>query len=227
MFINDAFTYSVAQEIIDDDEIEPCSVAECQHGADWPKWKDTIQAELDSLSKRQVFGPVVPCLPNVKPVGHKWVFVQKCNEKNEVMLYKARLVVQGFSQRLGIDHKETYSPVMDVITFCYLVSLVVSEKLNMQLMDVVTAYLYGDLDTEIYMKVPKGLSLPNSSDSKPRSVYAIRLRRSLYGLKQSGQMWYTRLSDYLIGKGYKNDDLCPCVFIKKNKFRICNCSSLC
>ena len=75
---------------------------------------------------------------------------------------------------------------MDVITFCYLVSLVVSEKLNMQLIDVVTAYLYGDLDTEIYIKVPDGLSLPNSSDSKPRSAYAIRLRRSLYGLKKSG-----------------------------------------
>ena len=56
-------------------------------------------------------------------------------------------MAQGFSQRPGINYEETYSPVMDVITFCYLVSLVVSEKLNMQLMDVVTAYLYGDLDT--------------------------------------------------------------------------------
>ena len=157
----------------------------------------------------------MPCPPNVKPVGHKWVFVRKHNEKNEVRRYKTRLVAQGLSQRPGIDYEETYSPVMDVITFRYLVSLVVSEKLNMQLMDVVTAYLYGDLDTEIYMKVPDGLSLPNSSDSKPRSAYAIRLRRSLYGLKQSGRMWYTRLSDYLIGKGYKNDDLCPCVFIKR------------
>ena len=75
---------------------------------------------------------------------------------------------------------------MDAITFRYLVNLVVSEKLNMQLMDVVTAYLYGDLDTDIYIKVSDGLSLPNSSDSKPRSAYVIRLRRSLYGLKQSG-----------------------------------------
>ncbi|KAK9907230.1 hypothetical protein M0R45_000963 [Rubus argutus] len=103
---------------------------------------------------------------------------------------------------------------MDVITFRYLISLVVSEKLNMQLMDVVTAYLYGDLDTEIYMKVPDGLSLPKSSGSRPRSAFAIRLKRSLYGLKQSGRMWYTRLSDYLIGRGYVNNELCPCVFIK-------------
>ncbi|PRQ50148.1 putative RNA-directed DNA polymerase [Rosa chinensis] len=144
--IDDVFAYTVAQEIIEHDDIEPRSVAECQQRADWPKWKEAIQAELDSLTKRQVFGPVVLTPPSVKPVGHKWVFVRKRNEKNEVLRYKARLVAQGFSQRPGIDYEETYSPVMDVITFRYLVSLVVSEGLEMQLMDVVTAYLYGDLD---------------------------------------------------------------------------------
>jgi hypothetical protein len=54
-------------------------------------------------------------------------------------------VAQGFSQRTGIDYEETYSPVMDVMTFNYLTSLVVSEKLDMQLMSVVKTYLYGDL----------------------------------------------------------------------------------
>ena len=77
---------------------------------------------------------------------------------------------------------------MDIITFHYLVSLVVSEKLGMQLMNVVTAYLYGDLDSELYMKVPDGFYVPKSSDSKPRSTYSIRLKCSLYGLKQSGRM---------------------------------------
>ena len=86
----------------------------------------------------------------------------------------------------------------------------------MQLMDVVTAYLYGDLDAEIYMKLPDGFNVPQSNDSKPRSAYSIRLKRSLYGLKQSGRKWYKRLSDYLIGKGYKNNELCPCVFIKRS-----------
>ena len=92
--------------------------------------------------------------PHVKPVGYKWVFVQKHNENNEIVSYKARLVAQDFSQSPGIDYDETYSPVMDMITFRYLITLVVSEKLDMQLMDVI-AYLYGDLDTEIYIKVPE------------------------------------------------------------------------
>jgi hypothetical protein len=51
------------------------------------------------------------------PVGFKWVFVRKRNENNEVVRYKARLVAQGFTQRSRVDFKETYSPVMNGITF--------------------------------------------------------------------------------------------------------------
>ncbi|MDD0148479.1 hypothetical protein PSY31_22575, partial [Shigella flexneri] len=57
--IDDVFAYTVAQEIIEHVDIEPLSVTECQQRADWPKWKESIQVELDSLTKRQVFGQVV------------------------------------------------------------------------------------------------------------------------------------------------------------------------
>lgn len=50
---------------------------------------------------------------------------------------------------------------------------------------------------------------------KSREMYSIRLQKSLYGLKQSGRMWYNRLSEYLIKQGYINDAICPCIFIKK------------
>ena len=216
IIIDDIFSFAIATEIIKDDDIEPRSVDECKQRHDWPKWKDAIQAELNSLEKRSVFGPVVETPPNVKPVGYKWVFTRKRNEKNEIARYKARLVAQGFSQRPGIDYEETYSPVMDVITFRYLLSLAVSERLDMRLMDVVTAYLYGMLDTDIHMKVPEGLKLPEAINNKPRSALSLRLKRSLYGLKQSGRMWYNRLSEYLIKEGYINDPICPCVFIKKS-----------
>ncbi|KAM1061302.1 hypothetical protein FF1_025819 [Malus domestica] len=190
-----------ATDIMLSDDIEPRSV------------------ELDSLAKRKVFGPIVPTQPRVKPVGYKWVFVRKRNEKNEIVQYKALLVAQGFSQRPGIDYEETYSSVIDVITFCYLISLVVSEKLNMQLTDVVTAYLYEDLDTKIYMKVSEGIPLTGSNSSRPWNTLSIRLKRSLYGLKQSERMWYNRVSEYLTSQGYVNNELCPCVFIKKSHFR--------
>ena len=167
---------------------------ECLHRNDWLKWKETIKIELRSLAKREVFGPVVQTHTTIQPVEYRWVFVRKRNENNEIVRYKACLVAQGFSQRSGIDYEETYSPVMDAITFRYLISLVVSEGLDMRLMDVVTTYLYGSLDANVYMKILKGFTLPEAMNSKPWSMYSIKLQRSLYGLKQSGRMWYNHLS---------------------------------
>ncbi|KAL0433727.1 UNVERIFIED_CONTAM: Retrovirus-related Pol polyprotein from transposon TNT 1-94 [Sesamum latifolium] len=87
----------------------------------------------------------------------------------------------------------------------------------MQLMDVVTAYLYGSLDTDIYMRIPEGLKMPEALKSKTRHMYSIKLKRSLYGLKQSGRMWYNRLSEYLIKKGFCNNQISPCLFIKRTE----------
>lgn len=86
------------------------------------------------------------------------------------------------------------------------------------LMDVVTAYLYGLLDSDIYIKIPDGFKMPEASSSKSKEIYSIKLPRSLYGLKQSRRMWYKCLSDYLLNKGYVNNPICPCVFIKKTTF---------
>ena len=86
--------------------------------------------------------------------------MKKQNKNDEIIIWKARLVAQGFLQRPGIDQEETYSLVMDTITFQYLISLTISKELNMHLMDVATTYLYGSIDTNIYMKIPEEFKLP-------------------------------------------------------------------
>nr|GEY93163.1 retrovirus-related Pol polyprotein from transposon TNT 1-94 [Tanacetum cinerariifolium] len=77
------------------------------------------------------------------------------------------------------------------------------KRLQRRLMDVVTAYLYGSLDSDIYMKIPEGLKMPEACKSKPHEMFLIKMKRSLYGLKQSGRMWYNLLSKYLSKEGYK------------------------
>ena len=124
-------------------------------------------------------------------------------------------MAQGFSQRHGIDYEETYSLIMDATTFRYLIYLAVFEGLDMLMMDVVTSYLYGSIDTNVYMKIPEGFKLPEVMNSKPQSLYSIKLQRPLYGLKQCGQMWYNLSSQYLLKKGYVNNSILPFVFIKK------------
>ena len=90
------FVFSVAHEIMHD-YYEPRSITECRQRQNWPKWKEAIKTELSSLAKRDEFGLAARTPNNVKPIGYKWVFVRKQNEKNEVVRYKARLVAQGFS----------------------------------------------------------------------------------------------------------------------------------
>ena len=120
-------------------------------------------------------------------------------------------------QRPGIHYEETYAPIMDAISFRFLISLVAKEILDMRLMDVVIAYLYGSLDNDIYMKILEGYKMPETYNPTSRSMYSIKLQKSLYGLKQSGRMWYNCLSEYLLKEGFENNPICPCVFIKKSE----------
>lgn len=112
------------------------------------------------------------------------MFVRKRSEKNEIVRYKARLIAQSFLQRHRIDYDETYSSMINAITLCFLINLVFIERLDMRLMDVVTAYLYGSLDNDIYMTIAEGFKKPAANDPKLCGLYSIKLQRSLYGLKQ-------------------------------------------
>ena len=157
VIINNIFAFQMALDIIRNDENpEPQNVEECRNRNYWPKWKEAMQAELNSLMKRDVFGPIVQIPKCVKPVGYKWVFVRKRNENNEIIRYKARLVAP-FSHRPGID-------------------LAIFEGLDIRLMDVITTYLYGSIDNDIYMKIPKGFKLLEANNTNPRNICSIKLQ---------------------------------------------------
>jgi ribosomal protein S27E len=86
-------------------------------------------------------------------------------------------------------------------------------------MDVMTAYLYGSLNSDIYMKVLVGIPFANMHTN--HNMYYVKLVKPLYGLKQLGRMWYNRLKEFLLNKGYSNSDDYPCVFIRKSATRFC------
>jgi hypothetical protein len=129
------------------------------------------------------------------------------------------LVAQDFTQRPGVDFNEIYSLVMNVITFRNLISLAIQKHLSFQLMDVMITYLYGSLDSDIYIKVPDGIYVSNTNAN--RNMYCVKFVKSLYGLKQLERMWYSRLNEFLLNKGYLNSDDCPCVFIRKFSTDFC------
>ena len=87
----------------------------------------------------------------------------------------------------------------------------------MRFMDVITTYLYESIDNDISMTIHERFKLPEVNNTKPPNMCSIKLQQSLYGLKQSGRMWYNRLNGYLLKERYNNNPICSCIFIKKSK----------
>jgi hypothetical protein len=174
------FSTVIAQRILTN--LDWKTMAECKKCSDLNKWKEAIEVELSSLRKRKLFTNVIPTPPRIFPVGFKWVFIQKQNENNEVLSYKARLVEHGFTQRSDIEFNETYSPVMNEITFWYLISLqfkiIYLYSWCMSWHHTIVArlgYLYEGSD---------GISVLNMHAN--HNMHCVKLTKTLCDLKQPG-----------------------------------------
>jgi Reverse transcriptase (RNA-dependent DNA polymerase) len=102
---------------------------------------------------------------------------------------KARLVARGFTQRYGTDYDETFASVVRMESLRVLLAIAAMEDLEVHQMDVITAYLAGELEEEIYMAPPQGLPITGSK--------VCRLLRGLYGLMQSARVWNRRIGAVL------------------------------
>lgn len=207
--IQNPTTTSLHADLLD---TNPRTIAECKASNEWEDWKRAIQSELDSLKKREVFEGPIELPPGAKTVGSRWVFVKKVNSEGQTVRYKARLVAQGYSQRPGFDYTATYSPVMDFTTYRLLIAFSKFMKFDMDSLDIVTAYLYGELDREIYINIPEGYNI-DPQHAHLRSP-CLKITKALYGLKQSGRQWYHKYASALIDDGYTASIINPCVFYR-------------
>ena len=105
--------------------------------------------------------------------------------------FKDRLVVKGYSPRKGIDYGEIFSPVVKLTSIQILLSIVASENLHLEQMDVKTTFLHGDLDKEIDMQEPEGFVVPG------KEHMVCKLTRSLYGQKQAPRQWYKKFDSFM------------------------------
>nr|KAJ0199197.1 hypothetical protein LSAT_V11C600311730 [Lactuca sativa] len=110
----------------------------------------------------------------------------------QLIKYKARLVIQGFRQKEGIDFFDTYAPVARISTIrLLLLALASIHNLVIHHMDVKISFLNGDLDEEIYMKQPEGFLMPGNE------YKVCKLKKLLYGLKQEPKQWHQKF-DYVV-----------------------------
>ncbi|RVX00023.1 Retrovirus-related Pol polyprotein from transposon TNT 1-94 [Vitis vinifera] len=127
---------------------------------------------------------------------------------NEAPRYKARLVAKGFSQKEGVDYNEIFSPVVKHSSIRLLLAFVAHEDLELDQLDVKTAFLHGELDELIYMQPPEGFG------EGIKDGQVCLLKKSLYGLKQSPRQWYKRFDKYMLDIGFNRSSHDGCVYFK-------------
>ena len=143
-----------------------------------------------------------------KPIGCKWIFKTKRDSNGNVERYKARLVAKGFTQREGIDYKETFSPVSSKDSFRTIMALVAHFDLELHQMDVKTAFLNGNIDETIYMVQPENFV---SGDLKSM---VCKLKKSIYGIKQASCEWYHKFHQVITSNGFEVNLVEDCVYHK-------------
>ena len=122
--------------------------------------------------------------------------------------YKGRLVAKGYAQKYGVDYDETFSPLVRFSSIRALLAFAVQNDVLVHQMDVVTAFLNGTLKEEIYMQQPEGYAQPGSEH------LVCKLKRSLYGLKQSPRCWNSSFTEFLEFIGFEQNTADPCVFAR-------------
>jgi hypothetical protein len=177
--------------IINDDSR---TVREAVDSEDGKLWKNAMVKEMAALDKNEAWD-LVELSTGRKPIGNKWVFKKKLNAEGKVEKYKARLVAKGYSQVEGIDFGEVFSHVAKLTSIRFMLYVVVFD-FEVEQMDVKKTFLHGDLKEEIYMKQLEGFVV------KGRKALICKLKKSLYGLKQSPRMWYRKFDTYMLGLGF-------------------------
>ena len=200
--------YPSSEYVLLTDGGEPESFEEAMEDEHKKEWLEAMQDEMKSLLENHTFDLVK--LPKGKrALKNRWVYRVKQEESCSRPRYKARLVVKGFSQRKGVDFDEIFSPVVKMSSIRVVLGLAASLDLEIEQMDVKTAFLHGDLEEEIYMEQPDGFRVKEKED------YVCRLKKSLYGLKQAPRQWYKKFESVMEQQGYRKTTSDHCVFVQK------------
>lgn len=184
---------------------DPTSVKEALSGEDGSLWKQAMQVEYDALISQKTWD-VVTRPPGRNIIKTKWVFRTKYKSDGSIDKRKARMVAKGFNQEEGIDYQDIFAPVVRYDTVRFLLSLAAAKKMTLKQVDVVGAFLYGDLEEVIHIEEPEGFETTRDGSK------VCHLRKALFGLKQAPRQWNKKFHSFLESAGLKATDADPCLY---------------
>src|SRR5688572_5737299 len=190
--------------------IDPLTVEQALGSKNADDWKHAMEDEIKAHVENHTW--TFSDVPDGrKAIKCKWVFKTKLKVDGTVDRYKARLVAKGCSQKPGIDYEETYGPVVRYTSIRFLMALAAKYDLDIDQMDVTTAFLNPELEEEVYMELPSGYRLNNRT---------CRLNKSIYGLKQASRAWNKKLDKLLKDLGFLQSNFDTCIYYKNENGKI-------
>ena len=186
----------------------PKTFSEAVQSADF---KRSMTSEMCSLEEAGTWS-VCQLPPDKHPVGCKWIHTYKYNPDGTIERSKSRVVAKGYTQLEGLDYLDTFSPVAKIGTLRLLLSVAAAKNWTISQLDVSNAFLNGDLDEEIYMRLPEGYEVITGKKVALNSV--CKLHKSIYGLKQASRQWNLKLSQVILGDGFSQTHSDHSLFIR-------------
>ena len=150
-------------------------------------WKQAMAEEMNALYSNGTW-ELVALPPSKSLVGCRWVYIVKMGPDGKIDRLKARLVAKGYTQQYGSDYYDTFSPVAKIASVRLLLSMVAMRSWPLVQLDIKNVFLHSHLGEDVYMEQPLGFV------AQGESGLVCKLRRSLYGLKQSSRAWFSWFS---------------------------------
>ncbi|CAI7735027.1 unnamed protein product, partial [Closterium sp. NIES-53] len=176
--------------------LEPKSARQALSGPHREKWREAMDRELAALEKRGTWDLIpIEKTVNKNVITGKWVFRVKTKADGTYEKHKARWVVRGFDQTHGIDYTLTFAPVSRHTSVRLVLCEAAAKNFPLRQIDVSNAFLYADVDAEIYVEYP------HTYPTNPPSV--CKLKKSLYEIKQAPRLWQQHLNRKLTEVGFR------------------------
>jgi Reverse transcriptase (RNA-dependent DNA polymerase) len=170
------------------------------------EWHQAMASEIRALAENNTW-ELTPYETGMRVLRGKWVYKIKRDSQGNVSRHKARWVVKGYEQRYGIDYEETFASVAKAMALKVLWAFAAQYDLEVEQMDAITAFTQGEVSEEIYVEQPTGFEAGGHGGPK-----VCRLKRALYGLKQSARLWQEKLSRVLQSLGYTPTSADHCIY---------------
>jgi len=205
---------NMALSMMPDMDIHPSTYKDAMFKKDRSEWWKAMVTEFDNIITKRVWKIIKKSdLPKGrKIIGNRWVFSRKDDGR-----YRARSVAKGYSQIPGKDFQENHAPVVHDTTFHMILVMKIMHKLFSRQFDIETAFLYGDLEEEIYMIFPDGYEryLREKGEEYNASDHCVLLTKALYGLVQAARQWWRKITEVFAKINFFPTKADPCLFVKK------------